>query len=259
VLFDKDAKRLAVLGLDDLHVAELPSGGSLRKVADGAPQYQRPNWASASRSHVVLRAQGGVEIWDVARETRVLALPDQYWSLSVSPDGKRAAGIDGDRGVRLWQLASPTAPPSRLDFSSDAGAKIWFSADGQQLLLESENKLEVRDLSGKLLRERKVTDSELAAISRDGKWLAWRSRFQTILGHTSDLSRRAVLWSVVSEHGAFASAPSGEIEVFEHPASHHLGCRIGPVNHPFHLCQERYEVEGMLRKLLRGDQSYRQP
>lgn len=259
VLFSKDAKRLVVLSLGDLYVADLVDGSALRKLAAGISQFAKSNWASAGRSHVIVRGRGGIEIWDVSREKQVLQLPDQYWSLAISGDGKRAAGIDYTRGVRIWQLDAPAAAPKRLEIAIDPGAEIWFSADDQKMLLAGEDKLEIRDWTGKLLHTRDVDDHELAALSPDGKWLAWRADFQTVLWRAADLSPAAALWGVVFDHGAFASVPSGEVEVFEHPAAQRLACRIGAVNHPFHLCQERYQVEGLLQKVLRGDTSYLEP
>ena len=99
---------------------------------------------------------------------------DEFGQPSISPDGLRVAASVSGREVRVWSLPEGTQI-ARFDISTHPTPRIYFMPSGEELIVLSGMRAELRDAgTGELLRvfeaaKRFVT---VAAVSPDGTVLA---------------------------------------------------------------------------------------
>ncbi len=186
-------------------------------------------------------------------------------SLAFGPNGKLASG-SLDRSVRLWSVpegrmlhlleghadrveAVALAPTGRLlaSGSMDHTICLWDSETGERL----------RCLTG---HEQGVT---ALAFSADSATLASGSEdASTRLWDVASGTEMLALHGIHESDSGYAFTPDGYVELLGKEvatARVRLGCRVGPHLFPFELCAERFEVEGLLTKVLARDPSYRNP
>jgi len=139
---------------------------------------------------------------------------DEFGQPSISPDGLRVAASVSEREVRVWSLPEGTQI-ARFDISTIPSPRIYFMPSGEELIVLSGMRAELRDAgTGELLRvfeaaKRFVT---VAAVSTDGTVLA-----------TGDSAGVIRLWDVSS--GALTAELAAHVG---YVTSHRRGCRDTP-------------------------------
>jgi WD40 repeat protein len=99
---------------------------------------------------------------------------DEFGQPSISPDGLRVAASVSGKEVRVWSLPEGTQI-TRLDISTNPSPRIYFTPSGEELVVLSGMRAELRDAgTGELLRvfEAAKRFVNVAAVSPDGTVLA---------------------------------------------------------------------------------------
>lgn len=143
-------------------------------------------------------------------ETVTISLPghaEQFGQPSISPDGLRVAASVSGEDVRVWSLPEGTEI-ARFDISTDPSPRIYFTPSGEELVVLSGLRAELRDAeTGELLRffEADTRFVTTAAINSDGTVLA--------TGDTAGVIR---LWDVsTGALIAVLSAHDGDVSSLE--------------------------------------------
>jgi WD40 repeat protein len=115
VLFSPDSRRLAVGG-DEKVVHFLPVGPPDSQLVPA------PRLAPGFR--------GADEVGSRSSQPGPLLKHDSHvWALAFTRDGRWLATASGDRAVRLWDLAQPTATPLVLGMHNGGALTVAFSPD----------------------------------------------------------------------------------------------------------------------------------
>ncbi|HEX5895699.1 MAG TPA: protein kinase [Thermoleophilaceae bacterium] len=138
VSISADGKILATAGPSGVDLWDLASGDLLDSVGDvGVPAGDVVFSRTGSTLALVHEHGGDVDVWDVAKRSRITRLPvdgeSAYYAIALSRDGRTVAagGLD-DPLVRVWDV--PTRKLiSELDQGSATALTLDFSADGRTL------------------------------------------------------------------------------------------------------------------------------
>ena len=142
--------------------------------------------------------------------------------VAFSPDGRLVAAAGRDGSARIYHVGSGKYA-RRLDAGRAPLASVAFSA----------------------------RTGLLATASADGSLLLWDVEAGAVA---------ATIRAVAGSAGAYVFTTDGAFEWLGEPASDVAPvCRVGPRSYPFALCAERASTKGLLKKLLAGDASSREP
>jgi WD40 repeat protein/predicted Ser/Thr protein kinase len=209
-----------------------PIGGPTAPAPPPLAAAPRLAYDPASRVAVAARGDDSAAI-DVERGTvlRRDRLPPLSW-VELAPGGRMAVGLGWRGGILWWPLAGETTAP-RLELVSDASVQqVAFNPTGTRLAWrDSAGGVGVRDVgraSGHVLRGSGgsrsmcgltfVTDDRVAAVSCDGRVLAWdMSEQQTFvagqheLGHCQPPCNGALaeLWYATVDSTGSVAATTG--------------------------------------------------
>lgn len=204
------------------------SGARVRQLDDATSvDVLRPALA-LSPTDALLASAGSARtvIWETATASprASLATREQHLALAFAPDEATIATGSVDGATTLWNTATGEA------IASSPGARDWIRA---------------------------------LAFTPDGKLLASGADDGTLeLFRTAPLERLVTLRTLDDANAAYVFTPDGFIELVgaePEAAAAFPTCRVATVAFPFSVCRERFEVSGLLAKVLGRDVGYRLP
>ncbi|MEM7585651.1 MAG: WD40 repeat domain-containing protein [Acidobacteriota bacterium] len=138
VAVDDAGKLLAVGGLRGaLGLWRLPEASMLSYLVASGPAIRALTFSPDGALLAVGNAEGAAAVWDVeaGEERSSLAIGDgaELHDLQFSPQGDRLAAAAGSRGVLVWKLSDPNAPPRVFGAERDLLSVAW--AEGGESLL----------------------------------------------------------------------------------------------------------------------------
>ncbi len=172
--------------------------------------------------HLIALQTGQISILDVGSGRRVRTLTAEGATidgLSISPDGRSLATVDGDGAVRLrdlstgieqWMFQGPTLELSRPDkcttvFSPDGGQVGVVGDAGKSVLLNAKTGEFLRSLGGE-------GDVTCVAFSPNGKYMAVGRREEGVLLWDRDTGHQQGSYSIEGEDiGGAALSPTSDV------------------------------------------------
>jgi tricorn protease-like protein len=204
-----DGQTLVFDLLGDLYTMPI-TGGTATRLTSGMAYDAQPRYAPDGKSVVfVSDRSGGDNVWTLALDTRdstqvTKGNNNLYISPEYSPDGKyivasRSGGlggiaklwmyhVDGGNGVPL--STQPAAPPTQKQMGAAFGSNprfMWFATrtgDWQYNSIGPQYQLAVWDRENGRVSQMSTRYGSGArpALSPDGKWLVYATRFETKTG-----------------------------------------------------------------------------
>ena len=138
VSISADGRTVATAGPDGVKLWAAATGDALGTIPDNGVPAGDVVFAPDGSTLAFVHEHGGtVEIWDVAKRSRVATLPVNssfsYYAIAFSPDGRSlATGTLDDPFVRVWDVAGRKLI-RKLDQGSAGALTVDFSADGRIL------------------------------------------------------------------------------------------------------------------------------
>src|SRR5262249_42714521 len=124
----------------------------------------------------------GLDVWDIASSKIVRSFgaedrADGFYSLALSPDGKKLAWGNTSTKVKVWEIGSDK-PPATLDSHTADSRYAAYSPDGKLLATGSEKELLLGDAEKLELVQKLDTPAGWLAFEPDGKTLLTAARYQ---------------------------------------------------------------------------------
>lgn len=277
VQFGWDGRTLFAPAYDNVRQYDADGDGEPFITPDRGERVTTIAVARAAKRIVAGTERGDILAWDattwVERPTIARASDAPIAAIAVSSDGAlvvASSGAERDGATRGWTEAgevayAPTSesppvarPRAELAIASDGrfvahgtfidGLRVWPARGGAALPIRGGPSLD--------------GDERVHALSfsPDGTWLAYADGARIELAHAPTFTRIATLWTPADSDSGVVLTTSGWIGFSGAASARELPtCRVGPIALEFAVCRERFEVEGLLAKVLAGDTSYELP
>ncbi len=171
---------------------------------------------------------GWVQIWDTTSGELLHTLPG-YSQVHFSPDGRQLMSLT-DKALRIWDLSPGKEPEVVWEISDMYGySSLMFTRNGQELVTTSYGSFQFWSLAGELsekpIATLEVMDNERSrmAASPDGKWLAYSSVDEFVLGESNPQAPHWQTLEIFAEvpHKSLAHAlvfsPDSSLLTMAHP------------------------------------------
>jgi RNA polymerase sigma factor (sigma-70 family) len=151
--FSPDGKLLASGGVAEIRLWDLASGKLLREIRDGnRTRYCMLAFAPDGR-RLAGASLDSVCVWETATGRRLQELPADGQSVACSPDGKLLAAPAKDGSIFLWDTTTGRQTARLRDGAAKGPHWPAFTADGKELVTQSDNRLCHWDLATGKLRK----------------------------------------------------------------------------------------------------------
>jgi WD40 repeat protein len=256
VAFSHDGRWLA-FGSDDgeIRLWPLSSDGSVRALRSGGASHfafsADDTWLAAGGF------EGTIRLWPLAKEgpPRTIGKHGNVRALTFSADGQTLASLSSN--VSLWNI-EPDSPPEQLSGTITKDAMAFRPGANTLVTATRFGFAEWRTESHERPRDVPAPGARALAFSPDGRWLlAGGSEIE--LRSADKLEAAAALSA--DQDGALVLTADGYVEVLgeARDARRNLFCRIDTRVYPFDICEDRITTRDVLRKIIAGDGSYRDP
>jgi WD40 repeat protein len=151
--FSPDGKLLASGGVAEIRLWDLASGKLLREIRDGnRTRYCTLVFAPDGR-WLAGASPDSVCVWETATGRRLHEFPADGQSVACSPDGKLLAAPSKDDSIFLWDTTTGRQTARLHDEAAKGPHWPAFTADGNELVTQSDDRLYHWDLAAGKLRK----------------------------------------------------------------------------------------------------------